>query len=109
MFEQEVFYLLVAGFVCASGAYAAQLYLMGAWREPAARRPFLWQFIWQAGAFVLLLTLLFPYRFRVDVTASVSNSFTVCLCGLLWAVSLLCAARGFRAMLGQRAEPTGMK
>lgn len=101
MFEQEVFYLLIAGFVCASGAYAVQLYLIGVWKKPAVRRPFLWQFIWQAGAFTLLLILLFPYRFHVDVTASVSNSFTVCLCGLLWAASLLCAARGFRAMMGQ--------
>lgn len=101
MFEQEVFYLLIAGFVCASGAYAVQLYLMGAWKEPAVRGPFLWQFAWQTGAFVLLLALLFPYRFHVDAAASVYNSFTVCLCGLLWAASLLCAARGFRTMLEQ--------
>ena len=104
-FEAETVWLLIAGFILVSAAYAAQLYLLGAGKVVKARRAFLWQFGWQIAAFCLLLRLLFR-----GMGSSVENSFAVCLlhhsisvpfclCRLFWAFSLCCLVRGIRAMM----------
>ena len=93
-FEAETVWLLIAGFILVSAAYAAQLYFLRSGKVVKARRAFLWQFGWQIAAFCLLLRLLFR-----DMGSSVENSFAVCLCGLFWAFSLCCLVRGIRAMM----------
>ncbi len=100
-FEQEVFYLLIAGFLVVELALGAQFLLLGAAREPSAWTAFLGQLACQAIAFVLLLRLLFPYRFGAEPAASVNNTSAICFCGLFWAVSLVFSLRGFRALLRQ--------